>query len=109
MNYFTNGKIYTPKNLHNLDQEELQYLSYFQILTSVFNQNDYDILINREDYGRMLFVDVINRISFTTVKIYLKYASIPIDNPININVLQNAISHFQSRVEEKLILNRRSS
>ncbi|MDZ8238459.1 MAG: hypothetical protein RMZ69_14970 [Nostoc sp. ChiQUE01a] len=107
MTYFTNGKIYNPQNIQNLDREEIQYLSCFQTLASVFNQQDYDILMNRENYDRMLFVDVINRISFAAVKIYFKYACVPIDNPINVNVLQAAITHFQSGVEEKLILNRR--
>ncbi|MEH2181691.1 hypothetical protein [Nostoc sp.] len=107
MTYFTNVKIYNAQNIQNLDREEVQYLSCFQTLANVFNQQDYDILINREDFDRMLFVDVINRISFAAVKIYFKYACVPIDDPINVNVLQGAINHFQSGSKEKLILNRR--
>lgn len=107
MNYFTNGKIYNSQNIQNLDREEIQYLPCFQKLSSLFNPQDYDILINREDYGRWLFVDLINRISLTSVKIYLKDAHKPIDDPVNVNVIQAAINHFQSGNEEKLILNHR--
>ncbi|RUS93916.1 hypothetical protein DSM106972_095150 [Dulcicalothrix desertica PCC 7102] len=107
MNYCTNGKIYNSQDIQNLDREEIQYLSCFQRLASAFNPQYYDILINKEDYGRLLFVDLIDRISLTAVKIYLKDAHKPIDDPVNGNVIQAAINHFQSGNEEKLILNRR--
>ncbi|WP_016876365.1 hypothetical protein ACF3DV_06795 [Chlorogloeopsis fritschii PCC 9212] len=102
-----NGKIYNPQNLQNLDREEIQYLQCFQKLASVFNQQDYEIWIKREDYDRMLFVGVVNQHSQVAVKIYLKYACVPIDDPINVNVLQTAINHFQSGVQEDLVLNHR--
>ncbi|BAZ16243.1 hypothetical protein NIES4071_81180 [Calothrix sp. NIES-4071] len=107
MNYFTNGKIYNSQNISNLDSEEIQYLPCFQILSSIFNPQYYDILINKEDYGRLLFVDLIERISLKAVKIYLKDAHRPIDDPVNVNLIQAAINHFKSGNEEKLILNRR--
>lgn len=94
------------QKLQNLDWEEIQYLPCFEKLASVFNQN-YEIWIKREDFDRMLFVGVVNRDSLVAVKIYLKYACVPIDNPINTNVLQMAINHFQSRIQEDLVLNRR--
>ena len=108
MSYSTvNGKIYNPQNIQNLDQEEIKYLPCFQTLATVFNQQNYEIWIKREDYDRMLFVGIVNQHTHVAVKIYLKYACVPIDDPINVNVLQAAINHFQSGVEEDLVLNRR--
>jgi hypothetical protein len=102
-----NGKIYNPHNLQILDPEEMQYLQYFQALANIFNSQNYEIWIKREDYGRMLFVGVLNKKSLVAVKIYLVYACVPIDDPLNVNVLQAAINHFQSRVREDLVINLR--
>ncbi|MHC0063154.1 hypothetical protein ACWATR_09525 [Nostoc sp. UIC 10890] len=102
-----NGKIYNPHNLQILDHEEMQYLPCFQALANIFNSQNYEICIKREDFGRMFFVGVLNKNSLVAVKIYLVYACVPIDDPINVNVLQAAINHFQSGVREDLVLNRR--
>ena len=101
-----NGKIYNPQNLQNLDREEIEYLPCFQKLARVFNEG-YDIWIKREDFDRMLLAVVVNKYSQVAIKIYLKYASVPIDDPVNINVLQTAINHFRSGIQEDLVLNRR--
>ncbi|NJL09757.1 MAG: hypothetical protein HC908_04740 [Calothrix sp. SM1_7_51] len=98
-------KLFNPHNLQNLDSEEMQYKHYLEQLFNVFSQ-DCDIWVSKEDFNRMLLAGVVNRHSQVAVKIYLKYACVPISDPINVYVLKKTIDHFKSASSEDLVLNR---
>ena len=98
-------KLYDPRNL---DKEEIEYRQDFEKLASEFGAG-YEIWIRKEDFNRMLSAAIVNRDSLgdspVAVKIYLKYSSVPISNPVNPRVIEIAKNHFRSSNSEDLVLN----
>lgn len=60
-----------------------------------------------EDFDRMLAVGVVNRSPQrqVAVTIYLKYANLPISNPLKPSVIERVKNHFRSSSLEDLVLN----
>ena len=88
-----------------LTMEEKQYSHYFKQLQCIFPNPYYKIFVRSEDFARALVAGVVNTNSDVAVSIYLKYGSLPIDNPLNPIVLEEVKNHFSSGYSQDLVLN----
>ncbi|MBS9395913.1 MAG: hypothetical protein HEQ29_23335 [Dolichospermum sp. LBC05a] len=91
---------YKPSNLIGIEKK---FQPDFDKLVSEFG-NDCDIFIRKYDYGRMMAAGIVNRYSNVAITIPFIKGNIPLEDPLNTNVLNKVKNHFMSKNPEDLIL-----